>query len=108
MDPTITRRLVNAKYFYHSGRTELSKNTEVGAYQATINFHDALETFLICIADAVGVSKSRKFKFSDYPGEISNASKEPFSHPGVVDEINDLRVPLKHRVFTPTSRRSGT
>jgi len=52
-------RLVFAKYLFHRGAEESAKGHEVAMAVAVLHFHDCLELFLQCIADAVGVKETR-------------------------------------------------
>ena len=85
------------------GQHELAKGTETGAFNAIREFHDALEIFLVVIADSVGVTK-RTVRFHEYPGEIKNASGIEFVLGKIVDEVNDLRTPYKHHGTRPNPK----
>lgn len=100
MDETIVKRLLMSRYQCELGMSELGKNTDVGAWQAVVHFHDALETLLITIADSLSVPR-RRIAFLDYPAEINKQSDTNFRHAKMLEEINDLRVPIKHRAIYP-------
>lgn len=102
-DPTVIQRLVNAKYQHTLGRNELAKRTESGAGEAVKDFHDALETFMMTILDVVTVAggKTRWMPFHEYPAAIEKQTGKPFAQTSVVTEVNDLRVPYKHRGVLP-------
>ena len=103
MDSTLIRRLVLCKYAFVRGKNELAKNSEISTWEAVRDFHDAIETYMVTIADAVGIT-GRKIRFNEYPGEIERKTGLPFVHDKIVDEINDLRTPYKHRAIYPNPK----
>lgn len=52
-------RLVLAKYLFRRGSAEHATGAEVSMAVAVLHFHDCLELFLQCVADAVGVKDAR-------------------------------------------------
>jgi hypothetical protein len=95
MDASVARRLMFAKYQLNAGKRELANNSDFGAGEAILRFHDALETFLLALADHVGLTRAR-IDFHQYPGRIAKHTNTTFLHVSIVNEINDLRVPTKH------------
>ncbi len=95
MDADVVQRLQMARYTFELGFLELSKGTDLGANQSVLQFHDAVETLLVTIADHVGVAQ-RRVEYHKYPTEITKSGRS-LLHAKVLDEINDLRVPAKHR-----------
>ena len=96
MEPSVAKRLMLAKYQLIAGKQELAAASEFAAGEAVLRIHDALETFMLAVADHVGAPRAW-FEFHKYPDRISkHANGKPFLHMKVVNEVNDLRSPMKH------------
>jgi hypothetical protein len=104
MDPNVAKRLLLAKFQLNAGKRELAGHSDFAAAEAVLRFHDAMETFFLAIADHLGAPRAF-VPFHKYPGRISEqANGRPFKHTSVVNELNDLRSPLKHYGRYPSFR----
>ena len=90
MDASVARRLMFAKYQLNAAKRALAGNSDFAAGEAVLRFHDALETFLLAVADHVGISRSR-LDFHKYPTRIAQHTTKDFRHLSVVNEVNDVR-----------------
>jgi len=101
----ILDRLMFAKYVLATSQRELAAGTEMSAWISVLLLHDATETFLLAVADHLGIE--RKFRgITDYPSlfsqHLKSQPKAPqLQHSQVLRELNDLRDPTKHRGIYP-------
>lgn len=95
---TFSRRLSFVKYIYEQGIEQLSKKSSISTALAILNFHDALEQFLMIVADEL------RFKFpQSIMGYWEEASKKEKSLPYKNDmsKLNKIRVSFKHYGILP-------
>ena len=95
MDQSVARRLKFAKHQLNAGKRALAEPSDFAAGEAILRFHDALETFLLAVADHLNIPRAWR-NFHQYPGTISKETKTTFSGASIVNEVNDLRVETKH------------
>jgi hypothetical protein len=65
LDPAVVERVQLARFELADGRAELAASTPSGAYKAIKTFHDALETFVVAVAQHVGVPPAFR-QFHEY------------------------------------------
>lgn len=73
----------------------MAESSDFAAGEAVLRFHDALETFLLAVADHVGVPRAWR-SFHELPFVIEKQAKKPFVGTAVVNELGDLRTATKH------------
>ncbi len=96
----IIEQLLLARFELEGGRTELAARSDRGAIKAIKSFHDALESFLVAVADHVGIPRTFR-NFHEYPKAIEKGTQVPFKHVAVINEVNALRTPAKHSALYP-------
>jgi hypothetical protein len=92
MDEHINKRLVFAKYLLLQGKQQLSKHLQVAANCALLNFHDATELLLVCIAQEIKIDSARQ----TFPQLVQEIFREEAISSHSLNELNYLRVRLKH------------
>lgn len=92
----ITRRLTLIKYLYSQG-VEQSKKAETIAGFSLMQFHDAVEMFLLLVAENLGEKNFQDWKFMQYWKKIPNLTME-----AQMDSMKKRRVSLKHHGAFPS------
>lgn len=83
------------------GHAQLLDLTEAGPGRAVIAFQDAIETFVMAIAQHLGVPPAHR-TLRDYPAAIKKASGRDFMHQQVLLNVNNARDSAKHSGIYPS------
>lgn len=100
LPPSVIDRLVFVKYLVRRGSEEYERGHEVAMAVAVLHFHDAMEIFFHCLADVLGFDV-RGVTFTGFPTKVKDVAQKPMIRSGIVDKLNNLRVPLKHQALRP-------
>lgn len=92
----ITRRLTLIKYLYNQG-VEQSKKAETIAGFSLMHFHDAVEMFLLLVAENLGRQNFQKWEFMKYWQEIPTLTMET-----QMSSMKNRRRSLKHHGAFPS------
>lgn len=92
----ITRRLTLIKYLYIQG-VEQSKKAETISGFSLMHFHDAVEMFLLLVAENLGRRNFQKWDFMKYWQEIPTLTMEP-----QMSSMKDRRRSIKHHGAFPS------
>ena len=92
----ITRRLTLIKYLYCQG-VEQSKKAETIAGFSLLHFHDAVEMFLLLVAENLGEKKFQDWSFMQFWKEIPDLTME-----AQMNSMKNRRVSLKHHGAFPS------
>ena len=92
----ITRRLTLIKYLFNQG-VEQSKKTETIAGFSLMQFHDAVEMFLLLVAENLGRQNFQKWEFMKYWQEIPTLTMAP-----QMSSMKNIRRNLKHHGAFPS------
>ena len=92
----ITRRLTLIKYLYSQG-VEQSKKAEAIAGFSLMQFHDAVEMFLLLVAENLGKQEFQKWSFMRYWQEVPTLTMG-----AQMNSMKNRRVSLKHHGAFPS------
>lgn len=92
----ITRRLTLIKYLYCQG-VEQSKKAETIAGFSLLHFHDAVEMFLLLVAENLGEKKFQDWSFMQFWKKIPDLTME-----AQMNSMKNRRVSLKHHGAFPS------
>ncbi len=102
MDVETVRRLTLARHLYELGSASLRSANEMHLFSAVNLLQDAVEAFLIAVADHIGAAIDQNTKFDKYFVQIDSkiAPKElPFKSKLI--RLNRIRVDSKHYGIQP-------
>ena len=102
MDIEVVRRICLARHLYELGRSGLKSSNELYVFSASNLMQDAVEVFLLAVADFLGVSIVQNSNFERYFTSINEkiGPKElPFKNKLV--RLNKIRVNSKHYGIQP-------
>jgi hypothetical protein len=104
LDPLVIKRLAFIR-FLHAQGVEHSYRAEPLAATALLNFHDAVEHFLLLAAEYLNAGTSEKTTFDGYWGEINAKLPSGSELPtrDALRRMNKLRVILKHNGSFPSA-----
>lgn len=104
LDPLVVKRLAFIRFLHEQG-VEQSQRPEPLAATALLSFHDAVESFLLLVAEYLNVPISEKTTFDGYWGEIGTKLPNGAALPtrAAMRRMNTLRVNLKHRGSFPSA-----
>lgn len=101
LSASVVERLQLARFELVDGRAELAASTKAGANKAIKSFHDALETFVIAVAEHVGAPPDFR-QFHEYPKILKTETGKAFKHLNTYRNVNALRTPAKHSALYST------
>ena len=103
------KRLAIIKYLYLMGCETLLKGSFISKSTCILNFHDSVESFLVLVAEIVGIQKT-KLNFLEYFDEIkrNDAESRELSHKMQMKKLNKIRVNFKHMGIMPNEEECNS
>jgi hypothetical protein len=103
LNPTITKRLMLARYLFGQAEDNAKSHREVASFAAINMLQDAIEIFFLAAADHLNAKIERRTEFDQYIDKINEKLPEPLPFRQRLVEINKVRVLSKHNGVAPNA-----
>lgn len=100
----VRKRLLNAKYFLRRARRMQAEHLDLSIAMSLLLVHDAVEMLMLAVIDHLHVPTSKKRDFMDFWKEIRDLGHPEPPYRTAIDQLNSLRVGLKHKGSIPRAQ----
>ena len=102
LDRSVVDRLVLARHLYGAAKLGLESGSVAGLHTCANVLQDAVEVFLVALADVVGASIGTRTEFDKYFVEVEKKlSGDSLPHKVKLNRLNHVRVASKHQGIKP-------
>lgn len=102
LSPSTVRRLAFIRFLYGQGLEQVRRPQPLAA-TALLSFHDAVEMFLLLVAEHLNVSLDRNTTFDGYWTQIGAQSSVQLPSRPAMRRMNNSRVNFKHHGSIPSA-----
>jgi len=102
LSPSTVRRLAFIRFLYSQGLDQATRPQPLAA-TALLSFHDAVEMFLLLVAEHLNVSLDRNTTFDGYWTQIGAQASVQLPSRAAMRRMNNSRVNFKHHGSIPSA-----
>jgi hypothetical protein len=102
LSPQVVRRLAFIRFLYAQG-LEQARRPQPLASTALLSFHDAVEMFVLLVAEHRGVTLPKRVTFEGYFDEIAKVTGVQLPARSAMRRMNNSRVNFKHHGSIPSA-----
>jgi hypothetical protein len=102
ISPDIRKRLLYGKYLLFRAKTAQTERNELGVAVSLLLMHDAAELVMLAAADYLQLGS--KWTFMEFWEKVKLSGRREPGHKVPMDQLNTLRVGLKHKGTLPHSQ----